>query len=195
MFGRLLPQKGFYTFLSAARALKEKYGDQVSFWVLGSTDHNRKESVTLHQALSHANAEGTVRLMEHTDDVLPVLRQADAVVLPSTYNEGVPRSLLEALACGKPIITTDWKGCRETVLHGKNGYLIPPRDQDALETSIERVLLCSPEQLAQMGNASRVLAQDRFDERIVVDRYLTSIEIPPLEQDVEYDEQRSQQAA
>ncbi len=178
MFGRLLPKKGFYAFLEAAKAIRAHHGETARFWVLGSPDLNRPDSVALHAALRMADQDGIIELLPPTDDVLPLLRQARAVVLPSTYNEGVPRSLLEALACGKPIITTDWKGCRETVIDGDNGYLVPPLDQEALELAIDRILTAHPDEIDRMEVASRALAQSRFDERLVVERYLACLELP-----------------
>jgi glycosyltransferase involved in cell wall biosynthesis len=87
-------------------------------------------------------------------------------VLPSYYREGVPRTNLEALAVGRPVVTTDWVGCRDTVDDGVNGYLVPPRDPAALAERLERYLR-RPELVAQHGNASRLLAQRKFDINVV----------------------------
>jgi glycosyltransferase involved in cell wall biosynthesis len=97
------------------------------------------------------------------------------VVLPSTYNEGIPRSLLEALACGKPVITTDWKGCRETVEHEKNGFLVKPDDTKSLLDAFESMARREANELLLMGQSSRELAERRFDERIVLDAYLGAL--------------------
>lgn len=171
MFGRLLPKKGYDYFLNAARALKPIYGEQCSFWVLGSADYDRPESVELLERVMRAHSDGAIRYLQSTDDVLPILRDADVVVLPSTYNEGVPRSLLEALACGKLIITTDWKGCRETVQHGHNGFLVAPHDAESLQRFMRKVLDTPEAVRDQMGSNSRQLAKERFDERTVIDAY------------------------
>lgn len=175
MFGRLLPRKGFYSFMNAARTLRQRWGDDVSFWVMGAPDHDRPESGELLEAIIRAHAEGYIRYLQATDDVLPILREASVVVLPSTYNEGVPRSLLEALAMEKPIITTDWKGCRETVRHGVNGYLCRPHDENSLISCLESLITASPERLTEMGRASRALAEERFDEQLVIDAYLDAL--------------------
>jgi glycosyltransferase involved in cell wall biosynthesis len=177
IFGRLLPKKGFYLFLEAARTLREKYKDSVVFWVLGSQDPERPESEALYHAVLDAHADGSIRYLQSTDDVRPFLREATAVVLPSTYNEGVPRSLLEALAMGKPVVTTDWKGCRETVKHGINGYLVQPDSQTSLTSALEALTKAPASHLRSMGHASRKLAEERFDEQRVISAYLEALQL------------------
>ena len=171
MFGRILPKKGFYHFIEAAIALKKRFGERVVFWVLGAPDLERAESVDLLARIMDAHARGVIRYLQSTDDPLPFIREADAVVLPSTYNEGVPRSLLEALACGKPIVTTDWKGCRETVDNGRNGYLVAPNSTDSLVAALSEIATFNDEQLAAFGRRSREIAEERFDERVVIEAY------------------------
>jgi glycosyltransferase involved in cell wall biosynthesis len=175
MFGRLLPQKGFYSFMHAAHTLRKKWGDRVAFWIMGAPDHDRPESGTLLEAIIRSHAAGDVRYLQSTDDVRPILAEATAVVLPSTYNEGVPRSLLEALAMAKPIVTTDWRGCKETVRHGVNGFLCRPNDDDALISALDSVIMSSPERLAEMGRAGRALAEEQFDEGLVINAYLNAL--------------------
>jgi len=93
--------------------------------------------------------------------VRPYLRQTSVYVLPS-YREGVPRSTQEAMAMARPVITTDAPGCRETVVEGVNGFLVPPGDVDALARAMERFLQ-KPELIPRMGKESRRLAEERFD--------------------------------
>jgi glycosyltransferase involved in cell wall biosynthesis len=178
MFGRLLPKKGFYLFLEAAQQLKQTYGDRVVFWVLGAPDPERRESVDLLAQIMEAHARGVVRYLQSTDDPLPFIREADAVVLPSTYNEGVPRSLLEALACGKPLVTTDWKGCRDTIEHGGNGFLVKPNSLESLTSALDTLAGCDGEQLLAMGKRSRALAEERFDEQRVIEAYHQALVTP-----------------
>lgn len=175
IFGRLLPKKGFYDFLNAAAVLKHRWGDQARFVVMGAADPDRPESMKLLSAIKAAAAAGTITYLDPRDDVLPVLQQADVVVLPSTYNEGVPRSLLEALACAKPVITTDWRGCRDVVRDGKNGYLIQPNNLEALLQALHSILAAPPEQLHAMGRASRALAEQCYDEQVVINAYLAAL--------------------
>jgi glycosyltransferase involved in cell wall biosynthesis len=171
MFGRLLPKKGFYHFLRAATELKRRCGDRVVFWVLGAPDPERAESVELLTHVMDHHARGVIRYLQSTDDPLPYIREADVVVLPSTYNEGIPRSLLEALACGKPIVTTDWKGCRETIDHGRNGFLISPDSSEALIDALLEMVSYDDTKLAAFGRRSRQMAEERFDEGVVIGAY------------------------
>ena len=175
MFGRLLPKKGFASFLRAARELRAIFGEKVSFWILGAADYERPESLALLETIMQAHADGYVRYLHSSDDVMPILREADVVVLPSTYNEGVPRSLLEALACGKILVTTDWKGCRETVQHGRNGFLVPPYDDDTLTRILRRIVDMDEAERFRMSSESRRLAEERFDERLVIDAYTRAL--------------------
>jgi glycosyltransferase involved in cell wall biosynthesis len=175
MFGRLLPQKGFDSFIEAARELRHRFEDRVAFWVLGAVDQSRNESLRLLQRINEAHADGIIRYLDSTDDPLPFIREADVVVLPSTYNEGVPRSLLEALACGKPVVTTDWKGCRDTVEHEGNGLLVRPNDTASLIDALGSLATCDIGMLERLGRRSRHVAEQRFDERIVLNAYLESL--------------------
>lgn len=175
IFGRLLPKKGFDHFIDAAHELRERYGDRVVFWILGAVDSSREESIQLLERIEQAHAKGFIRYLQATDDPLPVIREADVIVLPSTYNEGIPRSLLEALACGKPVVTTDWKGCRETVEPGKNGLLVRPDDTQALVEALDELACCEATILQKFGEHSRLLAERRFDEQIVLDAYMSAI--------------------
>jgi glycosyltransferase involved in cell wall biosynthesis len=119
-----------------------------------------------------------VRYLQSSDDVRPFLNESDIAVLPSTYNEGVPRSLLEAMASGKVIITTDWKGCRETVEPGRNGHLIPPHDGEALYRSMRYMATCPEAELASLARESRKRSEELFDERIVLEAYLNALSLP-----------------
>jgi glycosyltransferase involved in cell wall biosynthesis len=109
-----------------------------------------------------------------SDNVAEHLHRADCVVLPS-YREGTPKTLLEAAACGKPLITTDVPGCRETVEHGRNGYLCQVRDAADLATKLLLMAQLPPQRLAVMGEASRELAAEKFDEKLVLQQYLTAV--------------------
>jgi glycosyltransferase involved in cell wall biosynthesis len=109
---------------------------------------------------------GIIEYHPHDDNVLPFIHAADVVVLPS-YGEGLPRSLLEALACGKPIITTRAPGCREVVRHLENGLLVEPRNADDLAFAFEYILAHTRD-LKKMGEASRRLAVENFSDEIVV---------------------------
>ncbi len=100
-----------------------------------------------------------------------ILSQASVVVLPTTYGEGVPKILLEAAACGRPIVATDVRGCREIARPEVNGILVPPHDTENLAKAI-RALLASPELRVQFSRAGRHIALTEFAEEIVVSRTL-----------------------
>ncbi len=172
MFGRLLPQKGYREYVEAAKELKATLGDQVECYVMGIEDKNRPESAELYQMLTEASEQGHIKLIPAAVDVTPVLAEIDAVVLPSRYNEGIPRSLLEALASGKVIITTDWRGCRETVRDRINGYLVDVNNVGDLVQAMMSVASASDLAIRNMGRQSRLLVEERFDEQVVLDEYL-----------------------
>lgn len=160
MVARLLREKGVLEFLAAAREVKRCHAD-ARFWLLGPLDDNPgglKEK-DLQPWLQDGIAEwpGAV-------DVKPWLAQTSVFVLPSYYREGVPRSTQEAMAMGRPVITTDAPGCRETVIDGLNGFLVPPRDVQALVQAMLRFIE-QPQRIETMGHASRRLAEERFDVR------------------------------
>lgn len=110
----------------------------------------------------------------HLPDVRPWLASSSAFVLPSYYREGVPRSTQEAMAMARPVITTDAPGCRETVIDGVNGFLVPPRDASALADAMERFVL-EPELIERMGAASRRIAEERFDVRRINRRMMEAM--------------------
>jgi glycosyltransferase involved in cell wall biosynthesis len=105
--------------------------------------------------------EGIVNFHGLLDDIRPVMRQASVYVLPS-YREGTPRTALEAMAMGRPVITTDAPGCRETVRDGENGYLVPVKDIGALANAMER-FISQPSLVPEMGRRGREIAEERYD--------------------------------
>ncbi len=160
--GRLLRDKGIEEFLDAARMLKKKHAG-IRFLVVGGLDAN---PASLREGdIKDAVGEGIVEWAGHVKDVRPYLLAASVFVLPS-YREGLPRSALEAMACGLPVITTDVPGCREVVRNGCNGILVPVRDSSALAAAIEQ-LYEYPDLAESMGRESRRLAEEEFSvERV-----------------------------
>ena len=159
LIARMLEAKGVREFAAAARSLKVRFPN-AKFTLIGP-------AATGSGAISRAEIvgwerEGTVEYLGEQQDVRPFLARAEVYVLPSFYFEGVPRSILEALAMGKPIITTDWRGCRDTVEPGVNGYLVPPRDAEALAAAMARFLE-DPGLSGVFGRASVQMARDKFD--------------------------------
>lgn len=163
MIARLLRDKGLLEFVTAARALKLRYPD-AKFQLLGPVDPN---PTGIGAAVIDAwAAEGIVDYLGETRDVRPYLNASSVFVLPSYYREGLPRTILEALATGRAVITTDAPGCRETIEPGRNGFLVPVRDASALGQAMEQFLLDAT-LAASMGAVSREIAVTRFDVGIV----------------------------
>ena len=171
--GRLLSEKGIFEFVSAAREIRRE-NPAVECWVLGAPDSGNPSAVAPSD-LDHWIAEGVVKYLDKAEDVRPTLALADVLVLPSYYREGVPRSVLEAMAMEKIVITTDTPGCRDTVEESRNGFLVPPRDVQALVAAMLRVLALTPEQRVQMGARSRQKVEEMFSDARVLPHYLVEI--------------------
>ena len=116
-----------------------------------------------------------ITYLDHQEDVMPQIAQADVVVLPS-YREGTPRTLLEAAAMRRPLIATDVAGCREIVHDGMNGFLCRAEDAADLAQKFTLFLQLTPAQQLAMAHASRQLAEERFDETIVIEAYRRMID-------------------
>jgi glycosyltransferase involved in cell wall biosynthesis len=164
---RLLGEKGVREYVAAARRVKAQH-PEVRFLLLGALDSN--PSAIREMEVASWVADGVVEWPGHVD-MRPWLAQTSVFVLPS-YREGVPRSTQEAMAAGRPVITTDAPGCRETVIAGENGYLVPPRDVDSLVAAMLHFVE-NPRQVAVMGRNSRRLAEERFDVRAINKRMLS----------------------
>lgn len=143
---------------NAARRVKARH-PMTRFILLGGLDPN-PGGLSSDEVESWVK-EGVIEWPGHVA-VKPWLAEASVYVLPSYYREGVPRSTQEAMAMGRPVITTDAPGCRDTVIEGKNGFLVPKRDVDALVVAMER-FIDNPELIEVMGQSSRRLAEERFD--------------------------------
>ncbi|WP_324749094.1 glycosyltransferase family 4 protein [Sphingomonas sp. LY54] len=173
LVARMLWAKGVAEFVEAARDVRARFPD-ARFQVLGIVDETSKGAID-RATIERWAAEGAIEFLGSADDVRPHLAAANCIVLPTYYPEGTPRSLLEAAAMGKPLLATDVPGCRQIVDHGRNGFLVPPRDARALADAMARFCTLSDEAVALMGAASRERAEKEFDERIVIDRYIAAI--------------------
>jgi glycosyltransferase involved in cell wall biosynthesis len=156
---RLLREKGIVDYAKAARLIKQKHPN-TRFVLLGNLDTN-PGALSQHEIEQWA-AEGILEWPGYVPDIRPWMAQASVFVLPSYYREGVPRSTQEAMGMARPVITTDAPGCRETVIDGKNGFLVPVHNAMALAAAMERFIL-QPELIEEMGRASRSIAEERFD--------------------------------
>jgi glycosyltransferase involved in cell wall biosynthesis len=158
LVARLLKEKGVFEFVEAARLIKSK-DTNIRFFLLGGLDTN--PGSIPEQTVRQWVRDGILEWPGHVKDIKSYLAETSVFVLPS-YREGVPRSTQEAMAVARPIISTDVPGCRDTVIHGVNGFLVPPRDPRALIEAMERFIL-EPELIERMGHESRRLAEERFD--------------------------------
>jgi len=173
LIARMLWDKGVGEFVEAARMLLQRYPD-AEFCLLGFLDVQNPAAISRAQ-MEEWVAEGAVRYLGSTDDVRPHIADSDCMVLPS-YREGVPRTLLEAAAMGRPIVTTDAVGCRDAVDDGLSGFLCRPRDAADLAEKMEQMIALSPEARADMGRYGRLKMEREFDEQIVIRKYLNAIE-------------------
>jgi glycosyltransferase involved in cell wall biosynthesis len=172
LIGRLLRDKGVLEFVQAARMVRAKWPD-VQCCLLGFVDALNPAAITRAEVEAWVRA-GDIEYLGISDDVRNEIGQADCIVLPS-YREGTPRSLLEAAAMGRPIITTDTVGCREVVQDGHNGYLCQVANVQDLARQMERMLKLTSSQRNQMGLNGRALMEAHFSEKIVIQRYLEAI--------------------
>lgn len=158
LIARLLADKGVREYANAAKIIKNKY-PEVNFDLVGLIDSN--PTAISHQELDVWVDEGLLNFWGRLDDVRPAIAASSIYVLPS-YREGTPRTVLEAMSMGRPVITTDAPGCRETVVDSYNGYLVPVKSVDGLVKAMEEFIL-NPELISTMGKASRKIAEDKFD--------------------------------
>ncbi len=168
MVARLLWEKGAGEYAAATRRVRQTQ-PRARFQILGPLDDSPRRGVP-RATLQAWVDEGSVEYLGETDDVRPFLQAADCVVLPS-YREGVPRSLLEAAAMARPVITTDAVGCRQTVDDGVTGLLCQPRDASDLADRMLQMIERGPDGRQQMGLAGRTKMEREFDERAVIDAY------------------------
>ena len=173
LIARMLRDKGVGEYVEAARLLRKRW-PQAEFCLLGFVDLQNPAAISRAEIDAWV-AEGVVNYLGVSDDVRVQIAVADCVVLPS-YREGTPRTLLEAAAMCRPIITTDAVGCREVVNDGVNGYLCNVRDPRDLAAKMIQILLLSPEQRREMGLLGRAKMVVEFDEQIVIKKYLAAID-------------------
>ena len=173
LIARLLWDKGVREYIEAARDIHRIF-PKVEFCLLGLTDAQNPASIPRSQVDAWV-AEGCIRYLGFKDDVRCDIEQAHCVVLPS-YREGTPRSLLEAAAMGRPIITTDTAGCRDVVDDGISGFLCEVRNSHDLAEKMVGMLRLTDAQRAEMGARGRKKIEREYDEKIVIQKYLDVIE-------------------
>jgi glycosyltransferase involved in cell wall biosynthesis len=174
LLARMIYSKGIVELVEAGRLLYEKGYRNFHITLLGETGINNPQAIPVEE-LNQICTPPFVAYLGKTDDVKSFIKNADVVVLPSFYREGTPKSLLEALGVARPIITTKMPGCKETVIDGENGFLCEPQSVEDLADKMEQFINLDFEKRLAMGVRSRKLAEEKYDEKIVIDSYLETI--------------------
>lgn len=173
MIGRLLREKGVREYVAAARIVRERF-PEARFQLIGGMDDN-PGGISVDEVQTFT-ADGSIEWLGELDDVRPRIAACSVYVLPS-YREGVPRSTQEAMAMGRPVVTTDVPGCRETVVAGVNGFYVQPRDVSGLAQAM--AYFCeTPSLIPAMGRESRRIAEEKFDVVKVNERIYRSMTAP-----------------
>lgn len=159
--GRLLEDKGVREYMEAAKRVKEDYPD-VEFLLVGNFDTN-PSSLSEDDVLEYRKY---VDYLGETKKPYNCIRESSVFVYPS-YHEGLPKAVVEAMAVGRPVITTEVPGCKETVVDQKNGYLIPKQNVDALMETMIKFIEMSPDQRTSMGLISRRMAEEKFSSEVI----------------------------
>lgn len=166
---RMVENKGVLVLIHAAKKLQQKYKGRIQFLLCGDLDTN-PNGIT-REVLEEKCENNYIQWLGHRRDILELLKQSHIMAFPSWYREGLPKSIIEAEAIGRPIVTTDSVGCRDTVIDGMNGFLIPIKDVDALASALQK-LIEHPELRQTMGRKSRELAEVKFDIKNVIATHL-----------------------
>ncbi|WP_108468448.1 glycosyltransferase family 4 protein [Polynucleobacter difficilis] len=164
MASRLLKDKGVFEYVEAAKILKKR-GNSADFWLIGAPDPSNPGSIEFSQ-VEVWRKEGFVECLGYRTEIAELYSKASIITLPS-YGEGLPKSLIEAAACGRPVITTNVPGCRDAIIQDITGLLVPPGDAMALANAIEKLLLDERARI-KMGDAGRKLAEKEFDVGAVI---------------------------
>lgn len=166
---RMLREKGVEDLIAGAEILRKKYEGKIEFLLCGDLSENPN---ALTREEMESMVDGTyIKWLGHRDDIPQLLQQADIMCFPSYYREGVPKSLIEASSAGLPIITTDSVGCKDTVEHKGNGYLVTPHSPGEIAKAL-RKLIESPEKRRKMGYRSRKIAERDYDVEAVASKHL-----------------------
>lgn len=173
LVSRLLWEKGINEYVESAKLIKKDYTD-IEFLILGFLNENDSQYVPL-KYLKEWHRNGIINYLGISDDVRAIMSDADCVVLPSYYKEGTPKTLLEAAALAKPIITSNTPGCNDVVKHMHNGFLCLPKSTKDLTEKMVEFIHIDNNKKSVFGKNSRVIAEKYFDERIIIQKYQKSI--------------------
>jgi len=175
LIARLLKAKGIYEYVAAAEIIKKKHPD-IKFKIVGWIDKYNPDSISEKELQTWID-KGTVVYFGKLSNVCPAIADSSVYILPS-YREGTPRTVLEAMAMGRPIITTDAPGCRETVIDGENGFLVPIKAINELVEAIE-YFIRQPDMVKNMGKVSRTIAEEKYDVRRVNKDIMQAMNLVP----------------
>jgi glycosyltransferase involved in cell wall biosynthesis len=166
---RMIKEKGVFELIEASEILREKYRDKIQFLLCGGLDDN--PNAISKKTLESLCDGAYIQWLGYRTDVKELLEQSHIMAFPSYYKEGLPKSLIEACAVGRPIVTTDSIGCRDTVIDGFNGFLIPVKDSKALAAKLE-ILVEDKNLRRKMGENSRKLAEKDFSIKNVIEKHI-----------------------
>lgn len=167
---RLIIDKGIKEFIDAIITLRQQ-NYNVEGHIVGFLDVKNPNGISKEDLDSYINQNDCILYKGSTSDIRQFIREADCVVLPSFYREGVPRILMEAAAMGKPLITTNNVGCRETVTNHETGFLCKSKDVNDLVEQMKKFMSLSLDQQQTMGNKGRLKMLNEFDEKLIIDTY------------------------
>ena len=165
----MVEDKGTLILIEAAKKLEPDYRGKVQFLLCGGLDTN-PNGITQKELEEKCDGQ-YIKWLGYRKDVIDLLKGSHIMAFPSWYREGLPKSVIEAEAIGRPIVTTNSVGCKDTVVDGKNGFIIPVKNADALAVALKR-LIDNPILRRSMGANARKFAEERFDVRDVVETHL-----------------------
>ena len=166
---RIIREKGVFILTEAAEMLRNEYEEKVEFWIVGALD-DHPDAVTKSEMDSVCDGH-YIKWLGRREDIKELLQECHIFAFPSFYMEGLPKSLIEACAIGRPIVTTDNIGCRDVVTDGQNGFLVPVKNVNALADKI-KVLIDDKELRVKMGKAARKIAERDFSVEDVIKKHL-----------------------
>ena len=166
---RMVKEKGVIELIEAAERLRKEYEGRLEFWLCGRLAVN-DDAVSREELESRCDGR-YIKWLDFQKDIKKILEQCHIMAFPSYYREGVPKSLIDACAVGRPIVTTNSIGCKDVVDDGVNGFLIPIKDSKALTEKL-RILIEDKELRVRMGKAARAKAELEFDIEKVIKKHL-----------------------
>lgn len=172
LIARLLEEKGVKEYIESAKQIKAQHPN-AEFFIAGPYVNNIKNSITK-EYIEDNHELGVISYLGTVDNVNTLLKDKHCMVLPSYYNEGVPKSLIEGLASGLAIITTDNRGCLDTVEEGKNGFIVPIKDVESLTQAICKYIELNEAEKQRLSEYSRSIALDKFNEKAIINEYLST---------------------